>query len=79
MHDEPLVRGLIDWTAMALSNRRIIGLTTAIVGVVISIAHFVFGLFDRVPEKYHGHEVIVGLGVGLAIVGLLLLGSRKQL
>lgn len=55
---------------MALSNRRIIGLITAIVGVAISIGHLVFGLFDRVPEKYHGHEVIVGLGFGLAIVGI---------
>ena len=62
---------------MALSNRRIIGLITAIVGVAISIAHLVFGLFDRVPEKYHGHEVIVALGFGLAIVGLLFLRSEK--
>ncbi len=63
---------------MALSNRRLIGLITAAVGVAISICHLVFGLFDRVPEKYHGHEVIVGLGFGLALVGLLFLAAEKQ-
>ena len=63
---------------MALSNKRIIGLITAFVGIVMSIGHLVFGLFDRVPEKYHGHEVLVALGFGLSIVGLLLLGSEKQ-
>ena len=62
---------------MPLSNRRVAGLVTAFVGILISIGHLVFGVFDSVPEKYHSHQAIVALGFGLAILGLVLLGKGR--
>ena len=69
---------LTDQSAMATKNRFIVGVVTAIVGVVISFGHLIFGLFDRVPEKYHSHQALVAIGFGLTIVGLVLLGTEKQ-
>ena len=63
---------------MAVSNRRVAGLVTAVVGVIISFGHLIFGLFDRAPEKYHSHQAIVATGFGLMIDGLLLLGTEKR-
>jgi hypothetical protein len=63
---------------MVLNNRRIVGFVTAIVGVLISFGHLVFGIFDRVPEKYHSHQALVAIGFGLTILGLVLLGTEKQ-
>ena len=63
---------------MAINTKQVVGIGLAIVGLVISIGHLVFAIFDRIPEKYHSHQVIVGLGFALAIVGLLLLGTAKQ-
>ena len=69
--------GLSEDAAMALSNRRIVGFVTTIVGVIISIGHLIFGLFDRVPEKYHSHLAIVATGFGLTIIGLLFLAKAR--
>ena len=63
---------------MAINTKQVVGIGLAIVGLVISIGHLVFAIFDRIPEKYHSHQVIVGLGFALAIVGLLLLGTARQ-
>lgn len=63
---------------MGISTKQVVGIGLAIVGLVISIGHLVFAIFDRIPEKYHSHQAIVGLGFALAIVGLLLLGTAKQ-
>ncbi len=61
-----------------MSTRRVVGIVTAVAGVAISIGHLVFGIFDRIPEKYHSHQAIVATGFALAIGGLLLLGTGKQ-
>jgi drug/metabolite transporter (DMT)-like permease len=61
-----------------MSIRRVIGIVTAFAGVAISIGHLVFGIFDRIPEKYHSHQAIVVTGFALAIGGLLLLGTDKR-
>jgi len=58
-------------------NKLIAGVVTAAVGVIISIGHLVFGLFDSVPEQYHSHDAIIVLGFALGIVGLLLLITKK--
>ena len=55
-----------------------VGIVLALVGVTISIGHLVFGIFDRVPEKYHSHQAIVAIGFASAIGGLLLLGTNKR-
>gem|GEM_PF-1551078 len=70
--------GLSDWAEMAVSNRRVAGLVTAVAGVLITFGHFLFGLFDRVPEKYHSHQAIVATGFGLMILGLVMLGTEKK-
>ena len=61
-----------------MSTRRLVGIVLAIVGVAITIGHLVFAVFDRIPEKYHSHQAIVVIGFGLAIGGLLLLGTNKR-
>jgi len=67
----------------AMSTRRTIGIVAAVVGLAISFGHIIlafFGtvLFSAIPEKYHGHELIVAIGIVLALGGLLLLGNDNQ-
>lgn len=61
-----------------MKTRRIVGGVTAIVGVAISVGHVVLAFFDTTPERYHAHLALVALGFGLALGGLLLLGTAKQ-
>jgi hypothetical protein len=61
-----------------MKTRRIVGGVAAIVGLAISIGQLVYAFFDSDSEKYHTHLALVALGFGLAIGGLLLLGTAKR-
>ncbi len=59
-------------------TRRIAGIVTGAVGVLISVGHLVAVLFSNAPERYHGHETIVAIGFALTVLGLLLIGADKR-
>ncbi len=50
----------------------------AVSGVCVTIAHFALALFSNTPERYHGHEVLVVVGLALIVIGLLLIGTDKK-
>ncbi len=57
--------------------RQYIGAVLGISGILINIVHFVMLFFSDKPEKYHDHFWIVGVGVLMAIGGLLLMSDKK--
>lgn len=61
-----------------MTTRRTIGIAAAIVGVAISVGHILLAFVSTTPERYHGHGVIVAIGIVLALGGLLLLGSDRE-
>lgn len=71
-----MIKLLLDESGM--STRRTIGIVAAVIGLVISIGHILLAFISRTPEKHHGHEVIVTIGIVLALGGLLLLGTERQ-
>ena len=60
-----------------MSKRRIAGIVTALVGLVLTMGHFVLESLSNVPERYHGHEWVVAVGVVLMLIGFVLLSGGK--
>ncbi len=56
-----------------MSTRRIAGIIIGLAGIVLSVGHIALAFFANTPERYHGHEVVVALGLALAVIGILLL------
>ncbi len=56
-----------------MNKRRFIGIVLALTGIVVSIGH----LISRTPERYHGHELLVVIGLALTVIGILLLSREK--
>lgn len=61
-----------------MTLRQEIGVILGLIGVLANTAHFALLFVSAKPEKYHGHELVVGFGIVLALVGLMLLIDRKQ-
>lgn len=61
-----------------MNTRRIIGIVIGVTGVIIATGHYVLAFFSSTPERYHGHEALVGVGFALIVIGILLIGTDKQ-
>lgn len=63
---------------VAVTLRQKIGITLGLTGILINVAHFVLFFFSDKPEKYHGHESVIGIGIVLALIGVALTVDEKQ-
>ncbi len=61
-----------------MTLRQEIGITLALTGILINLGHLALFFFSAQPEKYHGHELIIGFGFVLALVGVALMIDKKQ-
>jgi len=61
-----------------MSKRRIVGILVALMGLVLTIGHFVLQGLSNVPERYHGHTSVVAVGVMLMLIGFFMLTAGKQ-
>ena len=61
-----------------MSKRRIVGILVALMGLVLTIGHFVLQGLSNVPERYHGHTSVVAVGVMLMLIGFFMLTAGKE-
>lgn len=61
-----------------MSTRRITGLVAGLAGLLITVAHLALALFSGTPERYHGHEAVVAIGVVLTLAGVMLMGGADK-
>lgn len=61
-----------------MTLRQKIGIAFAIAGILINVAHFALFFFSDEPEKYHGHELVIILGIALVLVGVAMTVDNKQ-
>lgn len=61
-----------------MTLRQKIGITFGVTGILINVAHFLLFFFSERPEKYHDHELVIGFGIVLALVGVALMVDNKQ-
>lgn len=61
-----------------MTLRQEIGVALALTGILINVGHFILFFFSAGPEKYHGHEPVIGFGIVLALVGAALTVDKKQ-
>lgn len=59
-------------------KRRIIGTLVGLLGLVLTIGHFVLQGLSSVPERYHGHPAVVAAGVMLMLIGFFMLTAGKE-
>lgn len=65
--------------AMAtVTLRQKIGIWLGLTGILINAAHFALFFFSDKPEKYHEHELVIGVGIVLALIGVALTIDEKQ-
>lgn len=64
--------------AVAATLQQKIGITLGLTGILINVAHLVLFFFSAQQEKYHGHELVVGSGIVLALIGVVLMIDEKQ-
>lgn len=62
----------------AITLRQKIGITLGLTGILINVAHFGLFFFSAQSEKYHGHELVIGFGIVLALVGVALMVDKKR-
>ena len=60
-----------------MKARQIVGVILGSAGVLISVGHLVVMMILQTSEPYHGFGTWLMLGLGLAIVGILLLGKNE--
>lgn len=60
-----------------MTLRQEIGITLGLTGILINVAHFALFFFSARPEKYHGHELVIGFGIVLTLVGVALMVDKK--
>lgn len=58
--------------------RQEIGITLGLTGILINVGHLALFFFSDKPEKYHGHDLVIGFGIVLALVGVPLTVDKKQ-
>ena len=61
-----------------MTVRQKIGVTLGLTGILINVVHFALFFVSDKSEKYHGHELVIGFGFVLALVGVMLLIDKKQ-
>lgn len=61
-----------------MTVRQEIGITLALTGILINVGHLALFFFSDKPEKYHGHELVIGFGIVLALIGVALTIDEKQ-
>jgi hypothetical protein len=61
-----------------MSKRRITGTIAGLMGLLLTIGHFLLEGLSIVPERYHGHTLVVAAGVGLMLIGFILLAGGKE-
>lgn len=60
-----------------MPTRQVIGAVTGVTGVVISMIHIALMVFTDVRYRYHGMELWTGVGFVVAVVGVLILTTKK--
>ena len=60
-----------------MTRRRITGIVAGLIGLLLTMGHFVLEGLSNVPERYHGHTLVVAAGVGLMLIGFVLLTVGK--
>ena len=58
--------------------RRIVGIVIALIGLLLTIGHFVLEGLSNVPERYHGHTSVVAIGVMLMLIGFFMFTAGKE-
>lgn len=61
-----------------MSKRRTVGILVALLGLVLTIGHFVLQGLSSVPERYHRHTSVVAVGVMLMLIGFFMLTAGKE-
>ena len=61
-----------------MTKRRITGTLVGLLGLVLTIGHFVLQGLSNVPERYHGHTSVVAVGVVLMLIGFFILTAGKK-
>lgn len=61
-----------------MSSRRIVGILVAVIGLLLTIGHFVLQGLSSVPERYHGHTWVVAVGVMLMLIGFFMITGGKE-
>lgn len=61
-----------------MSKRRITGVVVGLIGMILTMGHFVLQSLSTVPERYHGHTWVVVVGVMLMLFGFFMLTGGKQ-
>ena len=59
-------------------QRIVIGLALSLGGVATLLLHAALAVFSAVAERFHGHEILVGLALVAALIGLSLLYDEKR-
>jgi len=59
-----------------MRTRQIVGIVLGSAGVLISVGHLVIMMIFNAREPYHGLTTWVLLGLGLAVVGILLMRKK---
>lgn len=61
-----------------MQARQIVGIVLGSAGVLISVGQLVLMMIFNTNEPYHGFTTWVMLGLGLAVVGILLLRRKES-
>ena len=61
-----------------MTRRRITGTIVGLIGLVLTMGHFVLESLSNVPERYHGHTSVVAVGVMLMLIGFFMLAAGKE-
>lgn len=54
------------------------GTVVGLLGLLLTMGHFVLQGLSIVPERYHGHAAVVAVGVGLTLIGFILLAGGQE-
>lgn len=61
-----------------MSKRRITGIVVGLLGLLLTMGHFVLQGLSSVPERYHGHTSVVAAGVMLMLIGFFMLAVGRE-
>lgn len=62
----------------AMTWRQEIGIVLGLTGILINVGHLALFFFSANSEKYHGHELVIGFGIVLALIGVALMIDEKR-
>jgi len=61
-----------------MKSRHIVGILVALLGLLLTIGHFVLQGLSSVPERYHGHTSVVAVGVMLMLIGFFMITAGRD-